>query len=340
MSHILIDLSNLIHKCKYVVRGDPETKGAMALHIIFNSILSSWNRFDGSLLVVCADSTSWRNEHYKKYKAARRVKSNLRTPREVEEDTIYFDMMNKLGDFLRDKTNCVFLKKDRLEADDLISVWIKNNPDKNHVIVSGDGDFYQLLDKNVRIYDSIKKIVVYHDKVLNEKGENLEFIIDTNAKLKLKEVNKNFVPASDWYKWCFFVKLIRGDSSDGIVSCHSGARLKGTKDKPGILEAYSDRHTQGWAWTNFMLQPTISLNNDDEIVAVKDLFKLNTLLMDLNNTPETILIFANEYIEEQMKQETKKNIGIEFLRFCAKHRLDNLAKYSDKYINVLNSRMK
>jgi len=89
-----------------------------------------------------------------------------------------------------------------------------------------------------------------------------------------------------------------------------------------------------------MLQPTISFNNDDEVIAVKDGFKLNTLLMDLNNIPESILIFANEYIEEQMKQETKRNIGIEFLRFCAKHRLDNLAKYPDKYINMLNTRFK
>jgi len=76
MSHILIDLSNLIHKCKYVVKGDAETKAALALHIIINSMISAWNRFDGTLLVVCADSTSWRNDHYKKYKAARRLKAN------------------------------------------------------------------------------------------------------------------------------------------------------------------------------------------------------------------------------------------------------------------------
>ena len=63
-----------------------------------------------------------------------------------------------------------------------------------------------------------------------------------------------FEPEPEWWRKALFVKLIRGDTGDGIFSAFPGVRYNGSSKKVGICEAWEDRNGQGFNWNNFMLQ--------------------------------------------------------------------------------------
>ena len=58
---------------------------------------------------------------------------------------MFWETFDNFRDFISEKTNCTVLRHEKLEADDLIAGWIQAHPNDNHVIVSTDGDFAQLI---------------------------------------------------------------------------------------------------------------------------------------------------------------------------------------------------
>ena len=55
-------------------------------------------------------------------------------------------------------------------------------------------------------------------------------------------------------EWALFQKCVRGDTSDNVFSAYPGVRLKGTRNKVGLEEAFNDKKTKGYSWNNLMLQ--------------------------------------------------------------------------------------
>src|SRR5690606_23601122 len=108
---------------------------------------------------------------YPRYKAQRRVLANLMSQREREDDKFYFDVMDQFVEFLDTKTNVTVLKSEMCEGDDFIARWVDTHPDDQHVIVSGDSDFYQLLADNVTIFDGVKQWTITTKEVLDENGD-------------------------------------------------------------------------------------------------------------------------------------------------------------------------
>ena len=48
---------------------------------------------------------------------------------------------------------------------------------------------------------------------------------------------------------------MRGDTSDNVFSkLIPGVRVKGTKNKVGLQEAFADKDKKGYSWNNMMLQ--------------------------------------------------------------------------------------
>ena len=41
---------------------------------------------------------------------------------------------------------------------------------------------------------------------------------------------------------------MRGDTSDNVFSAYPGVRKKGTRNKVGLLEAFTDKNTKGYNW--------------------------------------------------------------------------------------------
>jgi 5'-3' exonuclease len=325
MTYILVDTANTFFRARHVVRGDANEKVGMAMHITLNSIRKAWKDFDGHHVIFCLEGRSWRKDHYAPYKRNRSDARAALSPREAEEDKLFWETFDQFKDFVSNKTNCTVLQNPRLEADDLIAGWIQNHTDAKHVIISTDGDFAQLIADNVSQYNGVSGITTTHEGYFDEKGKA---VIDK----KTKEVK----PAPD-PKWLLFEKCMRGDTSDNIFSAYPGVREKGTKNKVGLREAFTDRDSKGWAWNNMMLQKWVDHEGVEH--RVLDDYNRNKLLCDLTAQPVEIRAEIMSTIDNAIS--TPKDIpqvGVRLLKFCAEYDLVKVSEQVQSYAEPLNAR--
>lgn len=312
--YLLVDAANMFFRARHVVRGeDAETKVGMAYHIMFNSIAKVWRDFKGSHVVICLEGRSWRKDVDTNYKANRAAARAALSPKEAEEDKMFWEAFDQLKAFFEEKTNCTVLRHERCEADDFIARFIQTHPDDNHVIVSSDSDFYQLLATNVRQYNGITKQLI-----------TIEGVYDDKNKRVLDKKTKEPLPPPD-PQWLLFEKCMRGDSSDNVFSAFPGVREKGTKNKVGLREAFADRDTKGYNWNNMMLQRWVDHEGVEH--RVRDRYLANLQLIDLTQQPEDIKIALDVTIKDSVSKERVKQVGLHFVKFCSKW---NLVAVADK----------
>ena len=324
MTYILVDSANLFFRARHVVRGDDmETKIGMAMHIMFNSINKAYRDFTGTHVVMCLEGRSWRKDFYEPYKANRKDRTAKMSPRELEEDRMFFDAFDEFQEFMRDQTNCTVLQAQGCEADDFIARWIQTHPDDKHVIISSDSDFYQLINKNVSQFNGISKQHMTIDGTFDEKGKP---VID-------KKTNEHKHIGDP--EWLLFEKCIRGDTADNIFSAYPGARKKGTKNKVGLQEAFADRNGKGFDWNNFMLQRWTD-HNDEEHVVREDYLR-NMAMIDLTAQPDNIKQTLDAEIIEAVQAEHQGQVGLRFMRFCGKHNLVRLGENSTEHARYLGA---
>ena len=335
--YILVDAMNMFHRAKHVVHGsDIDTRIGMSLHIMFNSLRKAYRDLGGHHIVYCLEGSSWRKAAYEQYKANRVVQQLAKSQRERDEDELFFEAYNELNKFMLEQTNATVLQCPVGEADDLIATWIDLHPDNDHIIISSDSDFIQLLAPNVEIYNGVTNVRFTHNAVYNDKGLKLEFDVKSDGKIKVGKPDGFFEPArEDWTEFAMFLKCIRGDKSDNIFPAYPGARIKGSKNKSGITEAFDDRHDRAYDWNNFMLQTWTDVEGNEHVV--KDRYKLNYSLIDLHSQPEEVKEMLVQSIVDETVKEKKKNIGISFMRFCTMWDLKNISKYPDEYAIMLNT---
>ena len=327
-SYILVDSLNMFFRAKHVGHGkDIDMKIGMAMHIMFNSFKKVWRDFNGSHVVFCLEGRSWRKDFYTPYKANRKVTMDKRSPREQEDDELYFEAYNDMVEFFKDKTNVTVIRQPESEADDLIATWIQQHPDDNHIIVRTDSDFYQLMAPNVMQYNGTTDQIVSLDGFVDAKTGKR--VIDKKTK------EEKALPDPSWI---LFEKCVRGDSSDNVFSAYPGARKKGSKNKTGMLEAYEDMATQGFNYNNFMLQRWV--DHEEQEHRVIDDFERNKILIDLTLQPDDIKAKCKAVIEEAKAAPTVNNVGIHFMKFCAKHNLVRMSETPNDYAEILNSGIK
>lgn len=327
MNYLLVDGLNMFMRAKHVGgRGaDIDTKIGMAMHIMFNSINKCWREFDGNHIVLCLEGRSWRKDFYTPYKANRRVIADSRTVREQEDDELYFEAYDDMVKFFAEKTNVSVVRCETAEADDMIATWIQQHPDDNHYIVSTDSDFYQLLAPNVTQYNGTTDQVVTLEGWKDLKSG--EEVID-------KKTNAPKTPIEP--EWVLFEKCVRGDSSDNVFAAYPGARLKGTKNKTGMREAFDDRNTGGYNYNNFMLQRWVDHEGDEHRVRTD--FERNKILIDLTEQPDEIKELCVQRMNEGKSNEPVANIGIHFMKFCSKWNLQRMSDNAQTYSGMLNGR--
>lgn len=323
-TYIIVDTANLFFRARHVMhKGDIDTKIGMALHITFSSILKAWRDFNADHVVFCLEGRSWRKDFYEPYKRNRKESRDAMTPREAEEDKIFWELFDEFKEFITDKTNCTVLQHKQLEADDLIAGWVQNHPADKHVIISTDSDFAQLISPTVHQYNGVQNITITHEGYFDDRGKP---IIDKKTKLPKP------APRPDWM---LFEKCMRGDSSDNVFSAYPGVRVKGTKNKVGLQEAFADKGNKGYAWNNLMLQRWLDHNGVEH--RVLDDYQRNVSLCDLTAQPDHI----KEIINDQIKNTDTKNttqVGIKLLKFCAKWDLQKISDQIQQYAEPFNAR--
>ena len=316
MSYILVDTANTFFRARHVIKGDADTKLGMAMHITLNSIKKAWKDFDGKHVVFCLEGRSWRKDYYQPYKRNRQETRAAMTVREQEEDKLFWETFDKFKDFVTTKTNCTVLQNSRLEADDLIAGFIQGHPDDDHVIISTDSDFAQLISPKVKQYNGVADTLTTHEGIFDKKGK---IVIDNKTK-KPKAVPN---PA-----WLLFEKCIRGDTSDNVFSAYPGVR------KTKMQEAFEDRNQKGFAWNNLILQRW--LDHEGKEHRVLDDYERNKKLIDLTQQPDDIRNVIVETITNQTTQPKNiDQVGIRLLKFCNLYDLqrvaDNIQQYAEPF---------
>lgn len=327
-TYILVDSLNMFMRAKHVGGGkDIDMRVGMAMHIMFNSIKKVWRDFEGDHVVMCLEGRSWRKDFYTPYKANRKVVMDQRSPKQMEDDELFFESYDDMITFFNTKTNCSVIQQKNAEADDLIATWIQQHPEDNHVIISTDSDFYQLLDENVIQYNGTTDQIVSLEGFKNAKTGDV--VIDKKTNEPKKAIDPEFV---------LFEKCVRGDSSDNVFSAYPGARSKGTKNKTGILEAYNDRNTGGFNYNNFMLQRWV--DHEEVEHRVKDDFERNKILIDLTAQPDEIKAEAKQIVADAVNKEPVSQVGIHFMKFCSKWNLNRMSDDATAYAEFLNGQVR
>ena len=325
MTYVLVDTANVFFRARHVIKGDADIKLGMAFHITLNSIRKAWQQFNGSHVVFCLEGRSWRKDYYEPYKRNRAEVRAALTEKEQEEDRIFWEAFDTFKEFIADKTNCTVLQNSQLEADDLIAGWVQLHPDDDHVIISTDSDYAQLIAPNVKQYNGVQEVTITHEGYYDDKGKS---IIDKKTGLPKAAPNP---------QWLLFEKCMRGDTSDNVFSAYPGVRTKGTSKKVGLTEAFEDRSSKGFAWNNLMLQRWTDHNGNEHRV-LED-YERNRRLIDLSHQPDDIKQIIKDTIDEAASAEKHvTQVGIRLMKFCHLWDLKKIADQAQSYADPLNAR--
>jgi len=334
----LVDLSNLFHRARYGAMADPDSKAGLAMLIIFRSLRKLYRELQVDHMVFAVDRGSWRYAVYPAYKSRRVSERMDATPREQDEQHRFFVSFDALLRYLSTQTRCTVLAAPEIEGDDFIARWIIRHPADEHVIVSGDSDFVQLIAENVCIFDPMGQRMLTRDGVSDEHGVKMAFLVSSkDGKIKTTGRDSEFVAEPEWWRKSLFIKLLRGDVSDSVFSAYPGVRYEGKKCS--IRAAWEDRIDQGYDWNNLMFQTWDKLLESGEVerVRVIDQFRINEQVIDLTKQPQTIIQRMDATIDGAGAAPSVRNVGIQFLRFCAMQDLPALAKEATEHVGYLNA---
>ena len=110
---------------------------------------------------------------------------------------------------------------------------------------------------------------------------------------------------------------------------YSGVRVKGTKNKVGLQEAFADKESKGYSGT-------IPCYNVGLILMVKSIESLkiiNVMLFQIQlHNPDNIRTIINDTISTatQTPKEVQQ-VGIKLMKFCARHELNKISEQVQSY---------
>ncbi len=191
-------------------------------HMVLNSLRAHNKKFRkeyGEMVIACDSKNVWRREIFPNYKAGRKAN---REKSDHDWDYI-FTLLGNIKEEIKTFLPYKVIQVETAEADDIIATLIKkvkrmNMPEhkKKILILSGDKDFIQLHDKNIRQYNPVLSKFV-------GKGEN--------PSLYIKE------------------HILKGDRSDGIpnVLSDDNVFVESRRQKP-----LSKKKINSWVEEVFM----------------------------------------------------------------------------------------
>ena len=328
MRYVLIDTANMFFRARHGAfrASDTWEKIGFALHVTLMSANKVAQRFKADHVVFALEGRSWRKDFYEPYKKNRAVARAALTEAEQDEDKMFWETYDALTKYLAERTNCSVIQCPTAEGDDIIARWIALHPKDEHIIISSDTDFVQLIAPNVTLYNGISDEHITVEGYFDAKGK---------AVIDKKKQEPKTIPDP---KWLLFEKCMRGDTSDNVFSAFPGVRTKGTKNKVGLQEAFEDKDKQGYNWNNMMLQRWMDHNGQEH--RVLDDYNRNVALIDLTAQPQEIKDRVDTCILEQRSEKDVGQVGVRFMQFCGKYDLIKCSESADSFGKWLNETYK
>jgi 5'-3' exonuclease len=324
VKYILIDTANTFFRARHSAHraSDSWTKVGFALHVTLMAVNKVIRRFQGDHVVFALEGRSWRKDFYEPYKRNRAVARAALTESEAEEDRLFWETYDELTKYLSSRTNCSVIRHPEAEADDVIARWIALHPQDQHIIISSDTDFVQLISDNVQQYNGITDELITLGGIFDAKDRP---VID-------KKTKQAKLPPDP--QWLLFEKCMRGDPTDNVFSAYPGVRTKGTKNRVGLQEAFADRDRRGFDWNNLMLQRWTDHEGQEH--RVLDDYERNRTLVDLTAQPDHIKQAVDTAIREQISHRDVGQVGSHFLRFCGRFDLVKCSESAESFGRWLN----
>ena len=328
MRYVLIDTANMFFRARHGAfrASDTWEKIGFALHVTLMSANKVATRFKADHVVFALEGRSWRKDFYEPYKKNRAVARAALTEAEQDEDKMFWETYDALTKYLAERTNCSVIQCPTAEGDDVIARWIALHPQDEHIVISSDTDFVQLIAPNVTQYNGISDEHITLEGYFDAKGK---------AVVDKKKQEPKTIPDP---KWLLFEKCMRGDTSDNVFSAYPGVRTKGTKNKVGLQEAFEDRDRQGFNWNNMMLQRWTDHNGAEH--RVLDDYNRNVSLIDLTAQPDTVKDIVDTCIREQRSHKDVGQVGVRFMQFCGKYDLIKCSESADSFGRWMNETYK
>ena len=191
-------------------------------HMVLNSLRGHNKKFRkeyGEMVIACDSKNVWRRKVFPNYKAGRKAN---RAKSEHDWDAI-FSMLHNIKDEIRNFLPYKVIEIETAEADDIIATLVNRlqrqvgpNHAKKVLILSGDKDFIQLHNNNVKQYNPVLSKFV-------GKGEN--------PSIYIKE------------------HILKGDRSDGVPNILSDDNvfIEGRRQRP-----LSKKKIDAWVKEVFM----------------------------------------------------------------------------------------
>ena len=172
MRYVLIDTANMFFRARHGAfrASDTWEKIGFALHITLMAANKVARRFEADHVVFALEGRSWRKDVYAPYKRQRTEARAAHSPREAEEERVFWETFDQFKDYITNKTNCTVLQHQQLEADDLIATYAEKILKKGAkvTIVSSDKDLMQLYKKGVRIFDPMKNKFISEEDIFTK----------------------------------------------------------------------------------------------------------------------------------------------------------------------------
>lgn len=233
---IIIDGNAIIHRAYHALPPMTTKDGRMvnAVYGFTSMLLKAWHDLKPEYIAVTFDvkGPTFRHEKFDKYKATR-----------VKADQELYDQIPLVHDLVR-AFNIPIFEKTGYEADDVIGTMVKKNKknsDLEIMIVTGDKDTLQLVDKNVKVFTLRKGMsdtVVYDAKeVKNTFGFTPDQMIDFKA---LRGDASDNIPGVPGIGEKTAVELLQ--KFGNIVELYKQLKKKGIEEKikPGVLKKLQD----------------------------------------------------------------------------------------------------
>ncbi|MGC8981581.1 MAG: 5'-3' exonuclease [Minisyncoccia bacterium] len=241
---IIIDANSLIHRLYHALPylTSPDGKPTNAVYGLTNVVLKIIDEEKPDYIAACFDTPepTFRHKISVEYKATR--------PKITDDLKIQIPIAKKLFENL----NIPIIEKSGYEADDLIGTIAEKNKDKKNLILSGDLDTLQLVDKNVNVIflkKGIREVEVYDEKKVIERFS----------------IEPKFLPD---------LKALMGDASDNII----GLKGVGEKTASNLIKRFgSIENIIDAAEKKLISEPLRSqiLENKERLILNKELAKIN-----------------------------------------------------------------
>lgn len=302
MKYIILDISNLLYRTYYANKNEDElTIAGLAQHQALLTLNKYYNLYNPDKIVMAFDRKAWRVEYTlsEECLSGKKYKGHRRKDMTEKERTKYENFLEHLNQFeelMKEHTSVICLAADGLEADDLVAGFVQKYSGPENEIIAVSTD-----------KDYIQILAHENTKLIDPASGDERTLEEWGGDAKL----------------FMFEKCIRGDAGDNVQSAYPRVR------KTRIMKAWEDPlervNMMEETWTN----------QDGKVMAVKEVFKENEILMDLSKQPEKWRGVMDKTIAENMENPGKFSL-FKFMQFLGKFEMKKVADNVNTFAEMLS----